>query len=147
MRSKGTTTNVRSTAEILLMGFLLCVPTLSLGQQGAGEGWVTDTIYSRALGQRAIYIATPDGYSEGTSRYPVVVLLDANDQIMFRLWIAQAAYLADNISGFPKIIAVGIPNGSDRIHDMTPPATGSSVKDFQNAGGARMSSRVSAMPK
>jgi pimeloyl-ACP methyl ester carboxylesterase len=34
------------------------------------------------------------------------------------------------------VIAVGIVNGRDRIHDMTPPATGSSVKDFTNAGGA-----------
>jgi hypothetical protein len=34
------------------------------------------------------------------------------------------------------VISVGIPNGSDRIHDMTPPATGSSVADFKNAGGA-----------
>jgi hypothetical protein len=55
---------------------------------------------------------------------------------MFRLWIAQAAYLAGNGANIPSVIAVGIPNGSDRIHDMTPPATGSSVKDFKNAGGA-----------
>ncbi len=55
---------------------------------------------------------------------------------MFRLAIAQASYLAANGSGIPPMIVVGIVNGPDRIHDMTPPATGSSVAAFKTAGGA-----------
>lgn len=124
-----------------LYAALLMLPawTASHGQSvqpGAGAGWVEDTINSQVLGPRIIYVATPEGYDQGSSQYPVLVLLDANDHAMFQLWIAQAAYLAGNSSGFPPVIAVGIVNGSDRIHDMTPPATGSSVPDFPNAGGA-----------
>jgi hypothetical protein len=136
MRKKVRATTVRWAANLLFIGLSLGFPFVGLGQQSAREAWTADTISSRALGQRTIYIATPDGYDEGTSRYPILVLLDANDHQMFRLWIAQAAYLADNGTGVPPVITVGIPNGSDRIHDMTPPATGSSVKDFKKAGGA-----------
>ncbi|MGZ5438397.1 MAG: alpha/beta hydrolase-fold protein [Candidatus Aminicenantales bacterium] len=129
-------TAIRWAASLLLFWLLAGVPSVGFGQEGPGTAWVTVTIDSRALGQRTIYIATPDGYNEGTSRYPIMVMLDANDHALFRLWIAQAAYLTDNPSNIPPVIAVGIVNGSDRIHDMTPPATGSSVKDFKTAGGA-----------
>jgi hypothetical protein len=54
----------------------------------------------------------------------------------YTLWIAQSTYLADNSPTVPPVIAVGIPNGSDRIHDMLPPATGSSMRNFKTAGGA-----------
>jgi predicted alpha/beta superfamily hydrolase len=136
MRMRVWATTVWWSAGLLCVGLLVGAPSVGLGQQDAGVGCVTDTINSRALGQRAIYVATPEGYAEGRSRYPILVLLDANDHAMFRLWITQAAYLAGNSPGIPSVIAVGIPNGSDRIHDMTPPATGSSVKEFPNAGGA-----------
>ncbi len=135
MRTKLWMTTIRF-ASLLFTAVWLCVPSFCLGQQTPGIGWVTDTVNSRSLGQRTIYVATPDGYNSGESSYPILVMLDANDHRMFQLWIAQAAYLAGNSPGFPPVIAVGIVNGRDRIHDMTPPATGSSVKDFKNAGGA-----------
>ena len=122
--------------KLLSLGLLLGLPSVGLTQHRAEFGWVTDTVDSRVLGPRPIYISTPEGYDDGVSQYPIVVLLDANDTRMLRLWIAQAAYLAGNSPGLPDVIAVGIPNGSDRIHDMTPPATGSSMEDFPNAGGA-----------
>lgn len=136
MRKKVWGTSVRWVANLFFIGLVLGIRSVGLGQQSVGIGWATDTIKSRALGQRTIYVATPEGYDEGTSRYPILVLLDANDHSMFQLWIAQSTYLADNSPGVPPVIAVGIPNGSDRIHDMTPPATGSSVKTFRTAGGA-----------
>jgi predicted alpha/beta superfamily hydrolase len=114
---------------------LLLVPHFVEAQSTTGDQWVVETINSRALGSRTVYVATPNGY-DGKTRYPVLVALDANDLPEFRLWIAQAAYLAANSPGLPALIIVGIANGIDRIHDMTPPATGSSVKDFKNAGGA-----------
>jgi hypothetical protein len=112
MRKKIWATTVRWAANLLFIGLLFGVQSIGLGQQSAGVGWVADTINSRALGQRTIYIATPDSYDEGKSLYPILVLLDANYHPMFRLWIAQAAYLADNSPGFPSVIAVGIVNGS-----------------------------------
>jgi hypothetical protein len=118
---------------------LLLVPHAVEAQLSTVSPWVVETINSRALGPRTIYIATPTGYDRANARYPVLVTLDANDLPQFRLWIAQTAYLAANSPGLPPMILVGIVNGSDRIHDLTPPATGSSVKDFKTAGGLRRS--------
>jgi predicted alpha/beta superfamily hydrolase len=98
--------------------------------------WITDTLHSKTLGDRTIYVALPDGYAEGTKAFPVLVCLDANDTHMFRLWIAQAEYVADNDGGVPPVIVVGIDNSSNRIHDMTPKPVGSSVAQFPNGGGA-----------
>ena len=108
---------------------------LLLLQQNAAP-WITETIHSRTLGDRTIYVALPEAYAEGTKAFPVLVCLDANDTPMFRLWIAQAAYVADNDRGVPSAIVVGIANGSDRLHDMTPKPVGSSVADFPTGGGA-----------
>src|SRR5262245_20805853 len=124
------------TRNVLACGLLLAASSVAAAQTGPSERWATDTIHSRALGQRTIYVATPEGYRGGRSSYPVVVALDADDASQFRLWIAEAAYLADNSPGLPPVIMVGIVNGNDRVHDMTPPAAGSTVKDYKTAGGA-----------
>lgn len=126
--------HVISTATI---GVLLSIfaPTV-LAQNRSTSPWDQLVIKSRTLGPRTIYVATPSDYNRGRARYPVLVLLDAADGPMFRLGIAQAEYLADNGDNFPPMIVVGIVNGADRIHDMTPPATGSSVAEFKTAGGA-----------
>jgi len=113
------------------------IPILALllaAQQNTS--WITETLHSKTLGDRTIYVALPDGYADGTRRFPVLVCLDANDTTMFRLWIAQAAYVADNDRGVPPAIVVGIVNGSDRLHDMTPKPVGSSIAEFPNGGGA-----------
>jgi predicted alpha/beta superfamily hydrolase len=105
-------------------------------QQNPAQPWITETLHSRTLGKRTIYVALPDEYAEGTKAFPVLVCLDANDTPMFRLWIAQAAYVADNDRGVPPVIVVGIVNGSDRLHDMTPTPIGSSIAEFKTGGGA-----------
>jgi predicted alpha/beta superfamily hydrolase len=106
-------------------------------QQNPAQTWVTETLHSATLGERTIYVALPDEYASGGSRrYPVLVCLDANDTPMFRLWIAQAAYVADNDRGVPPVIVVGIVNGADRLHDMTPTPVGSSIAQFKTGGGA-----------
>lgn len=128
----------RRAANRLSVGTLalaLLAPAAGAAQRSAA-GWITETVHSRRLGNRTVYIALPDGYAEGSRRYPVLVCFDANDSSMFRLWVAEAAYVADNDGGVPPVIAVGIVNGSDRIHDMTPPPEGSSVAQFPNGGGA-----------
>ena len=116
------------------------VALLLAAQQNAAPAatpWITETVHSRTLGDRTIYVVLPEEYAAGGSgRYPVLVCLDANDNTMFRLWIAQSAYVADNDAGVPPVIVVGIVNGEDRIHDMTPKPVGSSVARFKNGGGA-----------
>jgi uncharacterized protein len=53
----------------------------------------------------------------------------------FDLAIANVGFLASRGS-IPRMIVVGIPNGRDRTHDLTPAATGSAARDFPTAGGA-----------
>ena len=99
--------------------------------------WRRDVIASARLGEeRSIVVVTPEGYaSDSTRRFPVLVLLDANDAPQFRAAVANAAFLASR-DAIPPVIVVGIPNGKDRTHDMTPVARGSAAKNFPTAGGA-----------
>jgi predicted alpha/beta superfamily hydrolase len=120
----------------LVCGFLLVAASAVSAQSTGAQAWTMETVNARALGKRTIYVVTPDGYRGGKAGYPVVVMLDADDEPQFRLWIGQAAYLTNNSPGLPPVIIVGIANGNDRVHDMTPPAAGSSVKEYSNAGGA-----------
>ena len=127
---------LRWVPHLMAIAPLLSMPSMGVAQHNVGLEWVTHPIQSRTLGTRPIYVATPEGYNAGTSRHAVLVLLDANDHPMFQLWIAQSTYLAENSAAVPSMIVVGIPNGRDRIRDMTPPATGSSATTFPTAGGA-----------
>ena len=85
--------------------------------------------------QRSIYVATPANYAGSTARYPVLLLLDANDRPQFTAAVANIAFLTSR-GAVPGLIIVGIPNGKDRTHDMTPPATGAAATNFKTAGGA-----------
>ena len=122
--------------SINLTMLVLCAAIEASAQTPSTEPWTTETINSPTLGKRTLYVATPDDYRSRTKRYPVLVMLDGNDISMLKLFIAQAAYLADNVPGFPEFIVVGVANGPDRIYDMTTPATGSSVGMFKATGGA-----------
>lgn len=134
MRDRVLTMTVRRLSRILPLGFLVTVSCAE--RQDAASAWTTDTIHSRIVGPRAIHVATPAGYEQDSADYPVLLLLDADDTAMFQLWLAQSAYLAQNSAGVPQMIVVGVPNGDDRIHDLTPPPTGSSARTFRTAGGA-----------
>jgi uncharacterized protein len=116
--------------------FLLCVlGSSAVAQDTTVTLWTRETLSSSRLNeQRSIYVATPEGYRTSTERYPVLVILDAGDRPQFNLAIANTAFLA-NRGAIPNLIVVGIVNGKDRTHDMTPIATGQSAKDFPTAGG------------
>jgi predicted alpha/beta superfamily hydrolase len=109
----------------------------ALGQSTPSDPWLRDVISSAKLHeQRTIYVATPDGYLRNNERYPVLVLLDADDTPQFSLAVANVRFLASR-NAIPPLIVVGIANGKDRTHDMTPVATGASAKRFATAGGAQ----------
>jgi predicted alpha/beta superfamily hydrolase len=65
----------------------------------------------------------------------VLILLDAEDAPQFNAAVANVAFLS-NRGAIPDMLIVGIPNGKDRTHDMTPAATGPTAKNFPTAGGA-----------
>ena len=118
---------------------LLCVfAAPAAAQDSPITLWKREVLNSAKLKeQRAIYVTTPEGYQAGTSRYPVLVLLDAEDRAQFNLAVANVAFLADR-GAIPKMIVVGIANGKDRTHDMTPVATSGRAKNFATAGGVGM---------
>lgn len=98
--------------------------------------WTEVAIKSSKLNEdRKIFVATPDGYQGNTRALAVLILLDAEDAPQFGSAIANLRFLASRRAIQPLII-VGVPNGKDRTHDLTPPATGSTTKQFPTAGGA-----------
>src|SRR5438270_10391583 len=116
---------------------LVLTPTLAISAQDTTARLSTREDFNSAKlkESRTILIATPEEYGMSTERYPVLVLLDAEDQPQFRLAIANMAFLASR-RAIPPLIVVGIANGKDRTHDLTPPATGANAKKFPSAGGA-----------
>lgn len=120
--------------RVLLLLCILASPAAA--QDTTVTLWSREVVSSSKLNEpRPIYVATPDGYRAGTERYPVLVILDASDEPQFNLALANTAFLASR-SAIPKLIVVGIPNGKDRWHDLTPTATGRTAKEFPTAGGA-----------
>ena len=80
------------------------------------------TLPSTVLGQtRRINVYLPPGYASGSSRYPVLYLLDGGVQEDF-LHIAGIASLAADFRRIREFIVVGI-EGIDRYHELTYPTT------------------------
>ena len=114
---------------------LLVLASAAGAQATASSPWVRDTLQSSKLGeQRILYVATPANYKTVGERYPVLVLLDANDEPQFTAAVANINFLA-NRGAIPSLLIVGIANGKDRTRDMTPAATGAGAKTFPTAGG------------
>jgi uncharacterized protein len=124
---------VRSSCAILA---LLALATTAKAQDTTLAPWAREVVTSARLNeQRTLVVATPAGYATGRERYPVLVLLDADDRPQFALAVANVRFLAAR-NAIPPLIVVGVVNGKDRTRDMTPPATGSTAKNFPTAGGA-----------
>lgn len=116
---------------------LLILPVALRAQASASSPWLKETFKSAKLGEdRTIYVATPANYNGTGQRYPVLVLLDANDEPQWAAAVANVAFLS-NRGAIPDLIMVGVTNGKDRTHDMTPAATGTTAKNFPTAGGSR----------
>jgi len=122
-----------------LYSFLLgCISVAAAHAQSPSPSslWLRDTFKSTKLGDdHTIYVATPANYNTSAQRYPVLVLLDANDEPQFTAAVANVAFLASR-GAIPDLLVVGLTNGKDRTHELTPAATGSTAKTFPTAGGA-----------
>lgn len=125
---------MRILTATLMLTLLLLASTVRA--QTPALTWAVDSVHSTKLGEtRALYVATPAGYNLTKDRYPVLVLLDADDQPQFTAALANVQFLASR-GAIPALIVVGLPNGKDRTHDLTPRATGATAKTFATAGGA-----------
>lgn len=104
--------------------------------------WVKDTIRSTILGEtRVLRISLPVEYEARDLtgvRYPVLIMLDAQAEVLFTANVASLRAL--EVSGppmIPGLIIVGVetPPETSRIHDMTPPVY-KQVLQNDRAGGA-----------
>ena len=106
-----------------------------LGQTAPTSPWTELKITSAKLGEtRTVLVATPAAYADPRRRFPVLVILDAEDRQQFTAAVANVAFLASR-GATPELIVVGVTNGKDRTHDLTPVATGATAKQFATAGG------------
>ena len=120
----------------LLALALVALASPATAQDTTALSWTREVIQSTKLKEsRPLFIATPANYATTSQRYPVLVLLDANDGPQFTAAVANVAFLASR-GAIPSLIVVGIPNTKDRTHDLTPPVTGTDAKKFPTAGGA-----------
>jgi uncharacterized protein len=120
----------------LLLLAALCTAAPMLAQATPTPPWATLTLKSATLAEtRTIYIATPSSYANGRRRFPILILLDADDQDQFSSAVANLRFLAGR-GAIPELILVGIVNGKDRGHDLSPVATGANAKQSPTAGGA-----------
>jgi predicted alpha/beta superfamily hydrolase len=100
------------------------------------EPWTRLSITSSVLHEnRDLLVALPDDYAKSTRSYPVLLLLDANDAPQFRSALGTVRFLTDR-QAIPPLIVVGIVNGWDRTHDMTPPASTGGLGRFPTGGGS-----------
>ena len=117
-----------------LVGLTL-LPNAAVAQRAASNR-VEHTIQSTKLGTaRKLVIVTPQEYPEPESRFAVLVLLDAEDNVQFDAAVANVAFLASRKQMAPMIV-VGIPNGRSRTHDLTPRPSARTARENRNAGGA-----------
>lgn len=127
----------RSTIKSLRLTLTLLLFSLpASAQDSTAVPWTAHTIQSTKLKEeRRIFIALPDDYGANRLQYPVLVILDANDTPQFVAAIANVKFLASR-GAIPGLIVVGIPNGKDRTHDLTPTPTGTTAREQPTAGGA-----------
>ena len=65
------------------------------GQDGTIKLWTREPIRSAKLNEdRSILVSTPAGYEHGTDRFPVLVILDADESTQFQLAIAIVEFLS-----------------------------------------------------
>jgi len=84
---------------------------------------------------RDISIWLPDGVAAPAARYPVLVFPDAEEKGQFRSALANIQFLVDR-QLIPPLMVVGVPYLANRIHELTPPASGSTAQNYPTAGGA-----------
>src|SRR5690349_10891746 len=110
---------MRPLRTILLLALITCP---ALAQDTTALPWFHETFPSITLKEtRTIYIATPSDYARSKGRFPVLVLLDADDRPQFSAAVANIEFLTSR-GAVPAMIVVGVTNGKDRTHDMTPVA-------------------------
>src|SRR5215212_1587362 len=106
--------------KTLLLLAALGSTTPLVAQETPKPPWTTLKIKSTTFADtRTIYVATPVGYGNALRRFPILILLDAEDHDQFNAAVANLRFLAGR-AAIPELILVGIVNGKDRGQDLYP---------------------------
>ena len=91
-------------------------------------------IHSKVLNEtRSLLIATPEGYDQETDRYPVLYLLDGDENFVQTVGIVRSLADSDRI---PPMLVVAIAN-TERTRDLTPRTeVESEIRFLPKNGGA-----------
>jgi predicted alpha/beta superfamily hydrolase len=104
-----------------LLTILLVTAAIRSHAQTGGEPIVIGKkfeIHSKVLNEtRSLLIATPEGYDQEKDRYPVLYVLDGDENFVQAVGIVRSLTESDRI---PPMLVVGIAN-TERIRDLTPP--------------------------
>jgi predicted alpha/beta superfamily hydrolase len=84
---------------------------------------------------RDISVWLPTGLPKTGVRYAVLVFPDAEEKVQFRSALANIDFLV-NRGLVPPIMVLGVPFLKNRIHELTPAATGATAQNYPAAGGA-----------
>lgn len=132
-------TSSRFRAAALALSLVASIPRLPAGAQAADSDAITigtrHVVQSARLGAaRTVFVSLPDEYHrDSAARFPVLVLLDADDH--FRGTVAIARYFAGRTE-VPGLIVLGVSNrGGVRTRDFMPRATNADSTRFPMAGG------------
>jgi uncharacterized protein len=103
-----------------LLPISLLAPAICAHAQTGGEPIVIGKkfeIQSKVLNEtRSLLIATPEGYDQEKDRYPVLYVLDGDENFVQAVGIVRSLTESDRI---PPMLVVGIAN-TERIRDLTP---------------------------
>jgi predicted alpha/beta superfamily hydrolase len=126
--------SVCSVALLFLASLVAGVPAYSRETDRPISIGTSTQIWSKVLKEnRRVFVYQPEGYGEGHKRYPVLYLLDAENQFLHSIGIVQFLAATGRI---PQLIVVGITN-TDRDRDLTPPTSvEKEIRENPTAGGA-----------
>ncbi|HEY2236664.1 MAG TPA: alpha/beta hydrolase-fold protein [Candidatus Angelobacter sp.] len=103
------------------LAIALLTPAIRSHAQTGGEPIVIGKkfqLHSKVLTEtRSLLIATPEGYGHAKEGYPVLYLLDGDENFVQAVGIIRSLTESDRI---PPMLVVGISN-TERIRDLTPP--------------------------
>jgi predicted alpha/beta superfamily hydrolase len=103
-----------------LLAISLLAAAIPSHGQASGEPIVIGKkfeIHSKVLNEtRSLLIAMPEGYDQETDRYPVLYLLDGDENFVHAVGIVRFLAQSERI---PPMLVVGI-NNTDRTRDLTP---------------------------
>jgi predicted alpha/beta superfamily hydrolase len=123
--------------KFLLLISLVSAAIVRSPAQAGGEPVVIGKkfqIHSKVLNEtRSLLIATPEGYGEETDRYPVLYLLDGDENFIQAVGIVRSLTESERI---PPMLVVAIRN-TERTRDLTPRTeVENEIRFFPKNGGA-----------